>query len=125
MSTNTLPLAPSIPAFLETPTNHKINGSDEELINEEETHFRPHTVLREKLVIVGDETVGKTSIVQMLTTDGADYPKDYVMTTEVNVSVKEMEIPNQNATVDLFLYDMAGQSIFNQVGFFFLASSLC
>ena len=37
------------------------------------------------------------------------------MTTDADLTVGEVEILGTNTTVDLFLYDMPGQSIFNQV----------
>lgn len=87
----------------------------DELASHEDVRFRPQVVLREKVVIVGDEAVGKTSLVQMFTSDGSEYPKNYVMTTDVDFSMKSVIVPDTNVEVDLFLYDMAGQSIFHQV----------
>ena len=72
-------------------------------------------IVREKVAIVGDETVGKTSIVQsFLKMDQKPYSKNYHMTTNLDVQVSEISVPNTNITVDLFLFDMGGQSIFNQ-----------
>ena len=36
-------------------------------------------ILRTKCAIVGDATVGKTSLTQMFVTDGREYPKNYNM----------------------------------------------
>ena len=73
-------------------------------------------ILREKVVIVGDAAVGKSSLVQSFLSQGAENlnNKNYLMTAGVEMNVKQIPIPNTNITVDLFLYDMAGQSIFNQ-----------
>mmetsp|Transcript_51710 Transcript_51710/g.155191 ORF Transcript_51710/g.155191 Transcript_51710/m.155191 type:complete len:242 (-) Transcript_51710:26-751(-) len=79
-----------------------------------ETSHVPKLVLREKVVIVGDASAGKTSLSRMFSSGGQDFPKNYVMTSSVELCVKEVAIPDTNAFVDLFLYDMAGQSVFNQ-----------
>lgn len=73
-------------------------------------------ILREKVLIVGDAAVGKSSLVQSFLSHGADNlnNKHYLMTAGVDMNVKQIPVPNTNITVDLFLYDMAGQNIFNQ-----------
>lgn len=81
----------------------------------ETTSHGPKLVLREKVVVVGDASVGKTSLARMFNSGGQDFPKNYVMTSSVELCVKEVPIPDTNVFVDLFLYDMAGQSVFNQV----------
>lgn len=79
-----------------------------------ETNHKSTTVLRCKVAIVGDATVGKTALLQVLKSNGHEYPKNYVMTSDVELSVKSIAIPETNAVVELFLFDCAGQSIFNQ-----------
>ena len=73
-------------------------------------------ILREKVVIVGDAAVGKTSLIQSFMSQGAENlnNKHYMMTSSVDMNVKQIPISNSNITVDLFLYDAPGQSIFNQ-----------
>lgn len=73
-------------------------------------------ILREKVVIVGDAAVGKSSLVLSFLLQGTENlnNKRYLMTAGVDLHVKQVPIPNTNITVDLFLFDMAGQSIFNQ-----------
>lgn len=44
-----------------------------------ETTHRTILMLRAKIVVVGDACVGKTALVQMLKSDGHDYPKNYIM----------------------------------------------
>ncbi len=125
-------------------------------------------ILREKVVIVGDESVGKTSLVRSFlslshshshshhqgmegkfksrTSSTGRYirDEDYQMTVGIDWNVKQVPIPtsimnnnnnnnnntnnredvniktnrniNKNITVDLFLFDVGGQSIFNQRG---------
>ena len=84
-------------------------------LSPEKINFQPKTILREKVVIVGDETVGKTSIIQMLTLGGSGCNKNYVMTTETQFSVLNFAVPNTDVIVDLFLYDVPGQNTFHQV----------
>ncbi|GMH66014.1 hypothetical protein TrVE_jg11349 [Triparma verrucosa] len=79
-----------------------------------ETSHVPRLVLRCKVSIVGDQSVGKSAITQMFHSGGHMYPKNYIMTTSVDFCMKEVKIPETNASVELFLFDCAGQSIFNQ-----------
>lgn len=80
------------------------------------TSFNPNTILRAKVVLVGDAECGKTSMVQSILSNGQNYPKKYNMTTEIDLAVKEVSIPDTNVTVDLFLYDVPGASTFHQRG---------
>jgi transport family protein 27 len=73
------------------------------------------TVLRCKLVIVGDPWVGKTALTQVFSSGGSTYPKNYLMTVGAEFCVKQVPIPNTNVVVELYIFDCAGQSIFNQV----------
>ncbi len=74
---------------------------------------QPLTILRCKLVVVGDECVGKTALCQVFESEGARYPKNYMMTVGTEFIVKQVRIPDTNVIVELFIYDCAGQSIFN------------
>ena len=72
-------------------------------------------LLREKVVVVGDECVGKSSILKShLKKNDRMYDKNYLMTKGIKLEVSEIPVPNSDIVVDLFLYDMGGQSIFNQ-----------
>ena len=93
-----------------------------------ETTHKPITMLRSKVVIVGDATVGKTALVQSFVNN--TFPKNYCMTPHIDFSVKavdvdpkvqqELDYQNKNlknsnkTSVELYLYDCAGQSVFNQ-----------
>jgi len=50
----------------------------------------------------------------MFHSGGHSYPKNYVMTIGVDFCVKVVNIPETNSAVELYLFDTAGQSIFNQ-----------
>mmetsp|Transcript_16907 Transcript_16907/g.23181 ORF Transcript_16907/g.23181 Transcript_16907/m.23181 type:complete len:246 (-) Transcript_16907:581-1318(-) len=101
---------PKEPAALETSTI----TFDRPLELDLDTCHAPYHVLREKVAIVGDATVGKTSLVQVFYSGAHEYPKNYVMTSSVELCVAEVDVPNEDFTIDLFLYDMAGQVVFNQ-----------
>ena len=93
------------------PSDLSIEGFDDSL-----TSHRNQIILREKVVIVGDETVGKSSLVQSFVSSVTENMnnKHYLMTSGVDLNVKQVPIPNSNITVDLFLYDSGGQSVFNK-----------
>ena len=90
------------------------NMSAESDLSRMETTHVPRLVLRCKLAVVGDGGVGKSALTQMMHSGGHLFPKNYVMTTSVDFCVAPVKIPETNATVELYLYDTAGQSIFNQ-----------
>jgi len=71
------------------------------------------TILRSKLVVVGDPTVGKSALIQSFHSDGTHFPKNYNMTTGVELCVKMVNIPDSQDTVDLYIYDCAGDTIFS------------
>lgn len=58
---------------------------------------------------------GKTALTQVYQSDGATYPKNYLMTVGVEFTVKQVPIPDTNTVVELYIHDCAGQSIFNQL----------
>jgi transport family protein 27 len=84
------------------------------IVNMDMAH-RQKTVLRCKLVIVGDPAVGKTALTQVFQSGGSTYPKNYMMTVGVEFSVKQVPIPDTDVIVELYIFDSAGQSIFNQI----------
>uniref|UniRef100_A0A0B6YSE1 Small monomeric GTPase n=1 Tax=Arion vulgaris TaxID=1028688 RepID=A0A0B6YSE1_9EUPU len=73
------------------------------------------TILRCKCVIVGDATVGKSSIAQVFHSDSAHFPKNYTMTQGVEVLVKSVNIPETQDTVEIYIYDSAGKDIFSDL----------
>lgn len=73
------------------------------------------SVLRCKLVIVGDPWVGKSALTQVFSSGGSTYPKNYLMTVGAEFCVKQVRIPDTNVVVELYIFDCAGQSIFNHV----------
>ncbi|KAF0717324.1 Aste57867_2355 [Aphanomyces stellatus] len=71
-------------------------------------------VLRCKVMVVGDGAVGKTALLQSFKSNGHDYPKNYIMTSNAELYVKPIPIAETNAIVELYMFDCPGQSIFNQ-----------
>jgi len=80
-----------------------------------ESNHKSLTILRCKLVIIGDACVGKSALTQVFQSGGSTYPKNYLMTIGAEFVVKQVPIPDTNFIVELFIYDCAGQSIFNQL----------
>jgi len=72
------------------------------------------TTLRCKCIIVGDATVGKSSIAQVFHSDGSHFQKNYVMTQGVEVLVKPVNIPETSDSVEMYIYDSAGKEIFSE-----------
>mmetsp|Transcript_8884 Transcript_8884/g.8964 ORF Transcript_8884/g.8964 Transcript_8884/m.8964 type:complete len:227 (-) Transcript_8884:1020-1700(-) len=80
-----------------------------------ESQHKPLVVLRCKLVVVGDACVGKTAITQVFQSGAKAFPKNYMMTIGAEFSVKSVPFPDKNAVVEFYIFDCAGQSIFNQI----------
>merc|ERR1719198_886111 len=80
-----------------------------------ESAHKSQLILRCKLVILGDACVGKTALTQVFQSGGSTYPKNYLMTTGADFCVKQVPIPDKNASVELYIHDCAGSSIFNQI----------
>ncbi|KAI8929807.1 P-loop containing nucleoside triphosphate hydrolase protein [Entophlyctis helioformis] len=71
-------------------------------------------VLRNKCLIFGNATVGKTALVQTFHSDGTQYPKTYGMTIHADVCVKPVNIPDTNVTIEMFIFDLAGHDVFQE-----------
>ncbi|KAJ1454197.1 small GTPase superfamily [Pelagophyceae sp. CCMP2097] len=90
-------------------------GVHESGVRSMETTHRSLLMLRCKVVVVGDSTVGKSALISMFHSGGTTYPKQYVMTAWVDFRVKQVNMPASSTAVELYLFDCAGQSIFNQI----------
>ena len=73
------------------------------------------TVHRCKCLIVGDSTVGKSSIVKVLSSSSNAFSTKYLMTTEIDVTVKLFKIPNTEQSVELFLFDCCGKEFYRDI----------
>ncbi|XP_054284916.1 intraflagellar transport protein 27 homolog isoform X1 [Macrosteles quadrilineatus] len=72
----------------------------------------PANILRVKIVVLGDPGVGKTSVVQMFTSDGREFPKNYNMTFGVDLYLKRYTVPESKNIVEMLIYDCAGLDIY-------------
>jgi small GTP-binding protein len=70
-------------------------------------------VLRQKVCIVGDGTVGKTALAQMAFSGGVTFPRNYLMTMGVDLSVKEVQA-SPDILVELYMYDIGGQDVYKK-----------
>lgn len=70
-------------------------------------------VLRCKVAIIGDATVGKSAYTQMVHSGGVTFPKNYMMTMGADLCVKEVRI-DQATTVELVLVDIGGQDLYKK-----------
>jgi len=74
----------------------------------------PKTV-RSKVVVAGDPAVGKTALVQMFHSSGQRFPKHYLMTLGVEFCTKAVPLLELDTTVELHLFDTAGQDIYAEM----------
>jgi len=51
----------------------------------------------------------------MFHSKGTHFPKQYQMTTGCDFVMKEIKLPESNATVELHIYDCAGQAVFKEL----------
>ena len=68
-------------------------------------------VLRCRVAVIGDGTVGKTALIQMAFSGGVTFPKNYMMTLGVDLCVKEITV-NEHTSVELHLFDVGGQDVY-------------
>lgn len=70
-------------------------------------------VLRCKVVLFGDGTVGKSALSQMVHSGGVTFPKNYSMTMGCEYCIKEVKI-DQQTTVEIHIWDVAGQEAYKK-----------
>lgn len=83
----------------------KPKDSDSEGDNEPES-------LQYKVVVLGNGTVGKTSLIMRFCED--HFGRSYKQTIGVDFFVKRLELPN-NLNVALQIWDIGGQSVFSKM----------
>ncbi|ELT87120.1 hypothetical protein CAPTEDRAFT_80634, partial [Capitella teleta] len=71
--------------------------------------------LRAKCIIVGDSCSGKSAITQVFHSDGSHFPKNYAMTTGVELVTKPVHVQDTHDAVELFIYDSAGKELFSDM----------
>ncbi|EFC46332.1 small GTPase [Naegleria gruberi] len=67
--------------------------------------------LRCKVGILGDSTVGKTSLIKMF--KERTFPNQYLMTIGADLYTKTIDVPVENQ-VELFIFDISGSSIYEK-----------
>ena len=70
--------------------------------------------MKKPVIFIGNGGTGKTALVQMFSSGGHTFPKNYVMTLGCEFCVKTVNIPNTNVQVEMYLFDTSGQNVFNQ-----------
>ncbi|XP_058424416.1 intraflagellar transport protein 27 homolog isoform X3 [Diceros bicornis minor] len=71
--------------------------------------------LAAKCILAGDSTVGKTALAQIFRSDGAQFQKNYTLTTGVDLVVKTVPVPDTGDSVELFIFDSAGKEPFSEM----------
>jgi len=77
-------------------------------------------ILRCKLIVLGDATVGKSALMQMFKTDGSQYPKNYTMTIGCELSQKAVKLDDKKTTVEFYIFDIAGQELYRDLVYSYL-----
>ena len=116
-SSNAIDPSTSTPSSTSQPTT-QLNPAQRALKSMETAH-RSQLVIRQKVAVIGDAAVGKTALVQMFHSGGQTFPKNYVMTIGCDFTVKMVQLKDDitgglNVGVELYFFDTAGQSVFNQ-----------
>ena len=71
-------------------------------------------VLRMKILVVGEATVGKTAYTQMVHSGGVTFPKNYLLTVGAEFSIKEVQL-DMSTSVEVFLFDIGGQEAYRRL----------
>ncbi|XP_071537076.1 intraflagellar transport protein 27 homolog isoform X1 [Panulirus ornatus] len=74
-----------------------------------------NNIIRAKCIVIGDSTVGKTSVVQSFMSEGNLFPKNYNMTLGLDVVTKMINVPDTNSIVELYLYDCSGKEFYRNL----------
>jgi len=72
--------------------------------------FKGRTEAIYKVIVIGDPTVGKTSLFSNFTTN--QFEENYLPTVGVSILEEPIELSNYNAKVNLMFWDIAGQPQF-------------
>ena len=68
-----------------------------------------------QVAVVGESHVGKTSMCNQITSDGMNFPKNYLLTHLMEIQVKSINIPDTNNIVELYLSDCSGKEIYGDL----------
>ncbi|KAJ3257425.1 Intraflagellar transport protein 27, partial [Boothiomyces macroporosus] len=70
-------------------------------------------ILRNKTLILGNAAVGKTLLVSSFH-NNQQLPPNYSMTLHSEISIKAVNIPDTNVTVELYVHDIGGNDVFQE-----------
>ena len=77
-----------------------------------------HSIVRQKLVILGDAAVGKTAIRKVLSNE--PFPEAYRMTPDVEFSLHNVQNISEKVNVEQYIFEIPGNSsLFHQGGDYF------
>ncbi|KAI8915826.1 small GTPase superfamily [Gorgonomyces haynaldii] len=68
-------------------------------------------ILRNKVILLGNATVGKTSLVRQFHSQD-ELNTQYAPTLHCDIGVKSVHIPDSETTVDLYVHDLGGNEVF-------------
>uniref|UniRef100_A0A8C5WJB9 Intraflagellar transport 27 n=1 Tax=Leptobrachium leishanense TaxID=445787 RepID=A0A8C5WJB9_9ANUR len=71
--------------------------------------------LTAKCIVAGDSSVGKSTLVQLFSSNGSHFLKNYSMTTGIDVVMKTVQIPDTGDSIELFLCDSPGKAVFSDM----------
>ncbi|EPY33259.1 Rab family, other [Strigomonas culicis] len=71
-------------------------------------------LLRLRLAVVGEPTSGKTAFVQMVSSNGVTFPRNYLMTMGCDFIVKDIPLSDEDS-VEVTLLDVGGQKLYDRM----------
>eukprot|EP00906_Rhabdomonas_costata_P034526 RCo048582 len=78
-----------------------------------------------KVVVVGDAMVGKSAMIQMFSTNGATFARNYLMTLGADYCVKEVPVDDTNTVVEMNIFDLSGQELYSRMLEGYLENTSC
>jgi small GTP-binding protein len=79
------------------------------------------SILRSRVLVAGEPTVGKTQLISQITK--GNFNHNYMMTQGCEYSVKDIILEKEHSTVELHLLDIAGQNIFKEISYELLSKA--
>jgi len=81
--------------------------------NSSDIVFQGKTEAIYKVIVIGDPAVGKTSLLSKFSTN--KFEERYVATVGVNIVKEPIKLESKNATVNLMMWDVAGQRVYESL----------
>ena len=67
--------------------------------------------IKKKVIVVGEPSVGKTTLTQMYCSNGAEFRKEYLMTQVSDIASKIVSLEDDK-DVELFFFDLSGKELY-------------